>query len=266
MTFCHVRSTFPTGFCAAGLVPRTWHHGRVRSSGRSRAGRLIAATVVLLVLAGALFAADRLAAAYAERRAAQRLEAYGFTATPDVTIEGFPFLTQVASKRIGAVDISGSLHTSGVLMSVQGRGTGIALGPSYRPTTVAAVSGSAQIPFSSLDVLTHADDLPGLSLSAGPGRHTVELRMDLGPLTVSRAARVSQPRGGKITIRLVSPLKLGGALGNLIPASVLARFRQFTIQLPPLPLGLTVGTVTVEHTGALFTVSAHNVSIPASSS
>src|SRR4051812_36546040 len=58
----------------------------------------IVVLVVVLVLAGLAVLGDRIAAAYAERRIASEVQKEGFGARPDVTIYGFPFLTQVAGR------------------------------------------------------------------------------------------------------------------------------------------------------------------------
>lgn len=77
-------------------------------AGGSRVGRrrgrrwLITALVVVVLLVGADFAAR----AVAEQVAATQFQKQGHLSTkPDVTIEGFPFLTQVATKDISDVHI-----------------------------------------------------------------------------------------------------------------------------------------------------------------
>ncbi|MFD8994633.1 LmeA family phospholipid-binding protein [Streptomyces abikoensis] len=65
--------------------------------------------LLLFVTAGAalLFLADRCAAMYAEKKAQQQLQhALRLTAEPQVDIKGFPFLTQVAAKRLDRVDVT----------------------------------------------------------------------------------------------------------------------------------------------------------------
>ena len=53
---------------------------------------VLIALVVLLVL---LVIADRASVAYAENRMAQQIQSQGLSSKPHVSIEGFPFLTQV---------------------------------------------------------------------------------------------------------------------------------------------------------------------------
>jgi hypothetical protein len=59
------------------------------------------------VLAGLLVAADRIAVAYAESRAADRIQSsQGLTGKPSVSIKGFPFLTQVIGRKLDEVTIT----------------------------------------------------------------------------------------------------------------------------------------------------------------
>lgn len=72
-----------------GMTPRS-------APRRSHAGRTLA--VVMLVLAALLVTADRIGVAIAERTAAVTLQrAQHLDERPDVTIGGFPFLTQLAT-------------------------------------------------------------------------------------------------------------------------------------------------------------------------
>lgn len=64
--------------------------------------------VTLIVLAGLFFAADRLFKGYAEERLAGELqEELELTAAPDVSFDGWPFVTQFVGGEISEVSISG---------------------------------------------------------------------------------------------------------------------------------------------------------------
>ncbi|PRH77264.1 DUF2993 domain-containing protein [Streptomyces solincola] len=70
-----------------------------------RALRILLITAV--ILGGLFVAADRLAVNYAEGEVADRIKASrGLSSTPEVSIEGFPFLTQVAGRELDQVDIA----------------------------------------------------------------------------------------------------------------------------------------------------------------
>ncbi|MEU0070674.1 DUF2993 domain-containing protein [Streptomyces sp. NPDC006332] len=90
------------------------HHGRSASGTRRRkrgrfAGLPFAVKAVcgLVVLAAFLTVADRWALLYAEGRAADTLkDRLKLSAAPEVEIGGFPFLTQVADKRLDSVRLT----------------------------------------------------------------------------------------------------------------------------------------------------------------
>ncbi|MCE4945082.1 MULTISPECIES: LmeA family phospholipid-binding protein [Streptomyces] len=68
--------------------------------------RALKVLLVLVVIFGGLFvAADRFAVNFAEGKAADKLRSMqGITSTPEVSIKGFPFLTQVAGRNLDEVD------------------------------------------------------------------------------------------------------------------------------------------------------------------
>jgi hypothetical protein len=71
--------------------------------------------VVVLLLGGVFVVADRIAAGVAQDRIAARLgEHRPFTSAPDVTIHGFPFLTQALSGKYDDITVSGSGATVAV--------------------------------------------------------------------------------------------------------------------------------------------------------
>ncbi|NUP18307.1 MAG: DUF2993 domain-containing protein, partial [Streptomyces sp.] len=84
-----------------------------RGSRRRRRGRFaglplaMKAVVGVVVLAAFLTLADRWALLYAERRAADTLKSrLHLAAAPEVEIDGFPFLTQLADERLDSVKVT----------------------------------------------------------------------------------------------------------------------------------------------------------------
>ncbi|MFJ5874118.1 DUF2993 domain-containing protein [Streptomyces sp. NPDC093088] len=62
--------------------------------------------ILAVVLGGIFVGIDRLAVAYAESEAAGRMKLSGAQSEAiEVDVKGFPFLTQVAAKRLGRVDV-----------------------------------------------------------------------------------------------------------------------------------------------------------------
>ncbi|MCD9591878.1 DUF2993 domain-containing protein [Streptomyces sp. 8ZJF_21] len=98
---------------AAADDGEAWSPPNHRRSSRRRRGRFKAvprtakALIGLLVLALLLVLGDRCAVMYVERQAEQELQKKLDLATaPNVTIHGFPFLTQVLGKHLQQVDIA----------------------------------------------------------------------------------------------------------------------------------------------------------------
>src|SRR6478609_377882 len=63
--------------------------------------------MVIVVLGGLFVAADRLTVAYAQSQAAEKIQSMkGLTDKPNVSIKGFPFLTQVAARDLNEVTVN----------------------------------------------------------------------------------------------------------------------------------------------------------------
>ena len=221
--------------------------GRPRRLSRKARAAIIIPLALLVLLVGV----DRLAAAYAANQIATRIEGYGFPVKPGVTVEGFPFLTQVISRHFDGVDISAPSFPAGpVTASIEVRATGIALNPGYNSGTIAQVTGTGLISFSSLANMAGAAGAPGLTVSrAGPD--AVKLTANLQVLTATAIARVKKIGRNEFSIRIVS--------ANGIPLSLLGPIRHLTVRIPQLPRGLAVQTVSVTGQGVLVRIAGSNV-------
>ncbi|MFG2820644.1 DUF2993 domain-containing protein [Kitasatospora sp. NPDC048365] len=137
----------------------------------------VKALIGLAVLAGLLVGADRLAVGVAEDEAADLLVNSGRVGSPpEVTIEGFPFLTQALSGEFDEVRLAadGMTVSNGrdrvALHSFQARMSGVKVGDSdRRDVTVRSGSGSGLITYADLSKLTVGAVPLGLEY-AGPGR------------------------------------------------------------------------------------------------
>ncbi|MEV3860599.1 DUF2993 domain-containing protein [Streptomyces sp. NPDC050095] len=108
----HDGSDRSDGFGGADDADDAWLPPNHRRGSRRRnrfAGLPLAAKalVAVLVLVAFLALADRWAVLYAEHRAAQQLKKeLHLTAAPEVEIEGFPFLTQLADRRVDEMKVT----------------------------------------------------------------------------------------------------------------------------------------------------------------
>ena len=91
-------------------VSRNYQGAPPRARRRRRKWPIIALIVIIVLLV----VADRGAKAYAENRMASQLQSsMDLSGKPDVSIQGFPFLTQLASRDFRTVNISASNETAG---------------------------------------------------------------------------------------------------------------------------------------------------------
>lgn len=213
--------------------------------------RAVIILIIVLVLLAILVGLDRAAAAYAENRVANQITSYGFPTKPSVTIEGFPFLTQVISKHIDAVDISAKrFHTGPVTASINVRAAGISLNSGYSSGTIASINGTGLVAFSNLASVASAAGAPGLKISAA-GPHEVKLKANLEIVSATALARIIRTGQDTFTIHVVSA---GG-----LPLSLLGPVKNLSVHLPSLPLGLHVRNVAVTAKGVVVRVDAHHV-------
>ncbi len=211
-------------------------------------GGVIVVAIVAVLLAVVLVA-DRVAVIHAEHRVARRIGDRGFSAEPHVIIAGFPFLTQVAARRLNKVVIRaegaklGPLEVKRLDLTLHG------IRASSGGRTVSRLSGTALVGFAELAAMTGT---PGLTLSAdGPDR--VKITAGLGPVTGTATARVTRAGPGGLRIAVIS---VGG-----IPVAVPGPLRDITVPLPALPPGMTIQGVSVTGQGLLVHIAGQDVSL-----
>ena len=235
---------------------RSWRPGQSRSRRRKWPIVLVAVIVLLVAL-------DFIAKAVAESVAANEFQKQGkLSVKPNVTIEGFPFLTQLASRDFSHVNVSISNLTEGrvTITSVAAAATAIRLKSySFNSGTIGHLHGTLLIDFASLgNTLTNQIgglapllNGAGLNLSAA-GPDKVRATLNLVVTTASATWRVSQVSTRELNIRLVS--------SSGLPSRLLGSMQSVNIAIPKLPLGLTVDSVSVVQAGVVGTISGSNVS------
>jgi LmeA-like phospholipid-binding len=230
--------------------------------------------VLLLVVVGLLVAVDRVGAAAAENliadQAAKEMTARHISTArrPDVSVGGFPFLTQVLSGDYESIKI--------VLRDVEGGGVRLpeldikATGVHADLDTIRSgegqaradrVVGTATVGYPTIAALAN---LPGLQLSGQDGRLRVRLPVEIQgqDLVLIGTAKV-QVNDDVIRVR-VSELdeengKLPAAARSI--ADSYADQLSVNLKLPDLPYDLTVNEVTPESSGLAVTATARAVPI-----
>ena len=221
---------------------------RARRTGR----RIMILVIVLLAILGMLFGLDRAAAAITADRIAAKLQTQGFPVEPTVTVEGFPFLTQLISRHLDGVQVIAPEYPVGsVTASIDVHATDITLDSSYQSGTIGQINGTGLITYASLAKLPGLANIPGLKISAD-GPSMVKLSANLAIFAASAIARVTLANPHEIALRLVS--------ASGVPAALLDQIRNLIVQIPALPLGLTVQSVTATPQGVVIRVSGSNAS------
>jgi hypothetical protein len=211
--------------------------------------------IVLLIL---LTIGDRVANAIAENTMANQFVKNGFPVKPSVSIEGFPFLTQVLAHDIKHINISANNVPAGPvdITSIKGTMTGVHLNSSFNGGTVDHIQGVIFVAFASLASAGNGGAGTGITMSqAGPD--TVKITAGLGPLSDTETARVTR-NGNAINVQV---LPGGGALGGL-----LSSFVSFSFNIPKLPAGLEITNLAVTQQGVTLTAVGNHTTLTQPSS
>src|SRR6266566_7133415 len=218
-----------------------------RQRRRSRAWLYVLIALVLLLVL--LVIADRVSVAYAQNRMAQQIQGQGLSSKPNVSIEGFPFLTQVLARDLGEVNITAPSVVSQGPLNIRNLAAnlrGIHLNSSYNSGTVDHLTGTALISFGDL----FGQGGPSVTVTAVHGDE-VTLKLDLDIFSGTAVARVTQVGADKIHVQVIS--------ASGIPVSVLGSMGDFTTTVPNLPLNMNVQSVSVSGQGVLIHVTGSNI-------
>ncbi len=245
---------------------------------RKRRGRkvLIGFLVLLVLLVILATVVDRYGASYAERRiadqvAAQIADQNASSARPDVDVTGFPFVTQVFAGHYDRIDITvrdlkGTAQDKTVQMPVvdiQAQDVKAPLDTVLnRSGSIVAgtVTGNATIDYPSVVALMERKDV---QLSEKDGKLAVAAKLE-GPNNISLAVTGTANltvQNGALAIRFenLSAPELAAIpfAQNLV--NNYAKQLSITVNLPKLPLGLTVQKVTPTAAGLMVTATATDV-------
>jgi hypothetical protein len=215
--------------------------------------------IIVLVIVILLAVADRVANAITENAMASQFQtSVGLSGKPNVTIQGFPFLTQLAAKDFGTVNISASNEsvnqTSGVLEIASLTATlhGMHIHSfTSKSATVDSLEVNALITFTALG---NAGGIPqGVTLT-NAGQNEIKATIDLGGvISGSATAKVTQVGSNQINVHLIDA---GG-----IPADALGSLSNFSVSIPKLPAGVSIQSVSVTQQGLRVIIAGHNTNL-----
>ncbi|WP_055700329.1 DUF2993 domain-containing protein [Streptomyces silaceus] len=238
--------------------------------------------VVVVILGGLFVAADRLAVNFAESEAADKLRSgEGLGETPDVSIKGFPFLTQVVGGELDDVEVgiknydaksgSDSIRIADLTAHMKG----VKFSGDYSSATAATASGTARVFYDELLKATESEPvkLPlgaegkvvGLS-DGGNGKIKVEVEVSKGgaklpkPVHVLSSVRVE---GDTIKVHADRIPKNLDVLGVSIPLpeGMVRDVTDFEQKIDDLPAGIELEKVEAAPDGVDMSVTGTNVSL-----
>jgi hypothetical protein len=204
--------------------------------------------IIVVVLAGLAVVGDRIAASYAEHRIASEIQKEGFGSRPDVTIYGFPFLTQVMDRHFPHAHMTArNVHEGPLNISrIDGDVREVRVDSGFRKGTIGSVDGTATVSFGDL---TKAAGQPDLKLTAA-GPNTVKAEVDLDITTAEATAQITKV-GNQIRVHAVSV--------EGFPLSDLGDDLDFTVPVSGLPMGLTFKSLTVSSKGVALRITGSHL-------
>ena len=226
---------------------------------RRRRGPLIALITVVVIIV-LLVVSDFVAKAYTENQMASQVQSsLGLSGKPDVTIQGFPFWTQLIARDFKTVDVTASNET----VNVNSVGSGLLKIANLNATlhgmhihgtnsaTVDQFTATILVTFTSLG---NVGGIPsGITMTAdGPNQIKATVSL-LGLFSDSATVQVTQTGPNQIRVKVID---FGG-----IPASALGNLADFTVTIPKLPAGVTIQSVSVTQQGLQITATGQNTTL-----
>ncbi|MFF4249140.1 DUF2993 domain-containing protein [Streptomyces sp. NPDC001822] len=221
--------------------------------------------IIAVVLGGVFVAADRVAVHFAESEAADRIGFAGAEAgSTDVSIKGFPFLTQVADSRLDEVDVKvEDIRASAAgrdirISEIRARLRDVTLGAGYTSATAARATGTAVLSYAAL---TEAADEGVTVAYGGDGKVKVtgSVRIPLVERTVTRTVLSTVTLVDGDTVRVRADEVPGEGIPGL--EGLVRRKTDFERGIGGLPDGLRLERIEVAPGGLEVSVSGADIAL-----
>lgn len=156
--------------------------------------------IALVVLLGLLVGADRVALLVAEDQLASRIQSsQHLSQKPGVSIDGFPFLTQVVSRDFphATVDIHGLTANGLTISDLHADLRGVHVNSGFNAATVDTLTATAELSYADIGkALSSQLNVDGVQVGSvqvgkGPGAHQVVASYDLLGATISATVDVT---------------------------------------------------------------------------
>ncbi|MEV5434920.1 DUF2993 domain-containing protein [Streptomyces sp. NPDC052682] len=235
-------------------------------------------SIIVIVLAGLFVVADRVAVNFAEDEAADRLKANeNLATTPDVSIKGFPFLTQVASGSLDDVEVGIDTYEAATgdgakkirIDDLRADMKGVEFSGDYSSATAASATGTAFVSYDELLKAAKSEATqvaPGVTAKVvglsdgGNGKIKVDVEATvLGtelPKPVSVLSSVSVVDGDTVRAHADSLPSFGGVA---LAENRVRSITDFQQKIDGLPGGIRLDKVEAARNGVEITVKGSDV-------
>jgi LmeA-like phospholipid-binding len=228
--------------------------------------RALRITLIVFVVLGILFvAADRLAVYFAESEAADKIKSsQGLTSTPDVSIKGFPFLTQVAGKELDEVEIGMDGLTTDAgggrtvrVTKLSAKLHHVRISSSFSSATADSATGSAHISYADLSTAAGQGITVGYAGKDESGRGRVKITGQLLGFSMSTYSTVTIVNGDTIRMRAES------VPGSKVPQweDKVRERTDIDRKIDGLPAGMRLDKVESNKDGIDVSVAGNNVEL-----
>lgn len=224
--------------------------------------------IALVVLLGLLVGADRVALLIAESQLASRIQSsQHLSQKPDVSIAGFPFLTQVAARDFphATVDIHGLTANTLTITDLHADLRGVHVNSGFNSATVDTLAATAQLSYAdvgkalSSQLQVEGAQIGTVQVSKGSGAHQVKASYDLLGATISATVDVSVTSANTLEFRSVGfDTPLSGI--GLSPQNFDVKYN-----LGSLPFGIKLTGLTFTDSAVEITANGTNVDLSQSS-
>jgi LmeA-like phospholipid-binding len=221
--------------------------------------------IALLVLVALLLAVDRVAKIVVEREAASRAqEVYNLSERPHITVHGFPFLTQVLSRKLGRVDVDAPGVTVEEADDLEVRFTArdVRLLAGYRGRA-AQLDGSVTVPYQGLVQLARQTGASTFDLAYGGAPDTIAVRATIdGPAGAVDVVAFGDLRltGSRLTMR-PTRVEVDGAAADPLITEIARRELGLDVQIPQIPGAVRLRSLAAGEDGLRIGVTGQNVSV-----
>ncbi|MET4644740.1 hypothetical protein ABID95_004489 [Streptomyces atratus] len=217
--------------------------------------------IMVVVLGGVFIVVDRAAVYFAESEAEGRVEISGSTiGSTDISIKGFPFLTQVAGSSLHEVDI----ELTGIETDAAGRRIRISemnaelhdvtLADGFSSATAARATGTATV---SYEDLTHAADDGVVVQYGGNGKVKVTGAVEILGRTLKRSVTSTVTLVDGHTIRVHADKVPGEGIPGL--EGLVRRKTDFEREIGALPNGLKLQRIEPTKKGLEISVTGSDI-------